>query len=446
MVVPLLAGLSLGVYVLVDQDMRWREQESMRHEISSRWQPHPGPGMFLTMPESRSQNWTELGDSHLFVRYYDGRLIKLAECGGPQNKPAECRERLQALLAGEVGWLRYESSSQSERWAMWALPVHDSRGRVIGVLEMGLGRHQADELLASLTGALLAMGCLSVAGALLLSGLLARHLALPMETLAAAMTEVRCGSFSATVPLQGPHEMISIAHNFNAMVSELAQVFDGQKRFLADASHELKTPLTSIGAMVELLQYQSESLKPERRERAWKVVQKEVERMNRLIHDLLLLSRFEQSPRRVDWVDLGSAIRDQVEDYRVRHPQVQPYLATNLQVALRLDREGWTRCLGNLLDNAVAHTPPGGRVWVTTYREGSCYVVEVADEGSGIPPEDLPRVTRRFYRSDLSRSRNLGGTGLGLAIVSSWLQTAGGRLEITSQLGRGTHVRLCLPL
>jgi two-component system, OmpR family, phosphate regulon sensor histidine kinase PhoR len=220
--------------------------------------------------------------------------------------------------------------------------------------------------------------------------------------------------------------------------------------FVANVSHELRTPLTAIKGFAETL-LSSGLADGGRAERFLTIIDRQAERLSRLIDDLLILSDLElgRSPLRIRPVGLQQTIREVAEllSGQARRGQVavRIEIASELEVASDPDR--LAQVVTNLLENGIKYTPPGGSVTVTAEPSSELGLVEiaVADTGCGIPAEDLPRVTERFYRVDKARSREFGGTGLGLSIVKHIVQAHGGRLGIESRVGVGTTVRVTLP-
>jgi two-component system phosphate regulon sensor histidine kinase PhoR len=221
-----------------------------------------------------------------------------------------------------------------------------------------------------------------------------------------------------------------------------------RRDFVANVSHELKTPLTSIVGYTETLLVEDQDA--EMRRSFLQVVHDNAYRMQRLVDDLLDLARLESGAwtPNLEPVDLAAvghevwthfAARDEAADIRfeVDVPGNAPVTA---------DREALRHILTNLFDNARRHTPSGGQVTLRARRREDVVLVEVADTGSGIPAEHRQRVFERFYRVDPGRSRQEGGTGLGLSIVKHFVEAHGGAIEIESGLGRGTTVRIRLPV
>jgi PAS domain S-box-containing protein len=230
-------------------------------------------------------------------------------------------------------------------------------------------------------------------------------------------------------------------------VTELRRLEAVRRDFVANVSHELKTPLTSIAGYAETLA--TEASPGTQIERFARPILSNARRMHRLVDDLLDLSRIESgrwqpTPERVDLRGLAgdawAAFADRAGERRIQ------FAVTAAGVHdVTADPEALRQVLTNLLDNALRHTPPGGRITVSLEPAPGGVIVCVADTGSGIAPEHLPRIFERFYRADPGRSREEGGTGLGLAIVKHLVEAHGGRVGAHSTLGKGTTIRMFFP-
>ena len=230
-------------------------------------------------------------------------------------------------------------------------------------------------------------------------------------------------------------------------VTELRHLEAMRRDFVANVSHELKTPLTSIAGYAETLA--SEASPGTQTERFVRPILSNARRMHRLVDDLLDLSRIESGrwqpdPERVDVRGLADEAWAAFAD-RARERRIQFTTAVGNVRYVTADAEALRQVLTNLLDNALRHTPPGGRITVSLEPAPGGVTVSVADTGSGIAPEHLPRIFERFYRADPGRSREEGGTGLGLAIVKHLVEAHGGRVEAHSGLGKGTTIRMFFP-
>ncbi len=226
---------------------------------------------------------------------------------------------------------------------------------------------------------------------------------------------------------------------------ELDQIKDA---FVSNVSHELRTPLTSILGFLELLEEGDDLTESQRDLMA--VIHRNGDRLLHLIGQILLVAGLDrsESDRRVEPVEIDDLVRDVCASLEVAAVQkgVRLRWEADSGATVDVDRGEMLSALGNVLGNALKFTPPDGEVSVAVVRAGNEIGIEVADTGIGIHPEDLDRVTQRFYRGGLARTNEIQGTGLGLAIVEAVVNRARGRLEIRSEVGVGTTVQLLLPL
>jgi len=230
-------------------------------------------------------------------------------------------------------------------------------------------------------------------------------------------------------------------------VTDLRRVESIRRDFVANASHELKTPLTSIRGYAERL---ADMKLPDHAVPAVDAIVGNARRLQALVEDLLELSRIESGsvPLRPEPVDLAELVRRLLRDLepRLRAGELELEVQAPDDARVWADRRGVEQVLGNLLDNAIKYTPAGGRIDVQVRPgPGRRLQVAVTDTGLGIPRKDLPRIFERFYRVDPGRSRALGGTGLGLAIVKHLVQAMGGQLGVESQPGQGSRFWVELP-
>ena len=233
--------------------------------------------------------------------------------------------------------------------------------------------------------------------------------------------------------------------------TEVRQAERMRQDFVANVSHELKTPLTVIKSSVEALSDGAVE-EPDARDMFLGQVTREADRLHDLIQDLLSLARIESGnlALQLKSVPLGRAITDCVERHHTRAESktltmIERPPADGEEVMAWVDPDALRQILDNLVDNAIKYTPNGGRITVRWRASGSTVAFEVEDSGVGIPQEDLPRVFERFYRVDTARSRAVDGTGLGLSIVKHLVQAMKGQVRVASTLGRGTTFRVSLP-
>jgi two-component system phosphate regulon sensor histidine kinase PhoR len=222
--------------------------------------------------------------------------------------------------------------------------------------------------------------------------------------------------------------------------------------FVANASHELRTPLAGILGFIETLNDREAGSDVATRERFLSIMEGEARRMQRLVDDLMSLSRIEaekfRPPEQV--VDLGIMAQEVVDIFHSSGNARARDIALDLDLGvppIRGDSAQINQLIHNLVSNALKYGRPGTPVTLTIQRDGAEAIrLSVTDEGDGIAPEHLPRLTERFYRVEASRSRAMGGTGLGLAIVKHIVERHRGRLQVDSVVGEGTTVNVTLPV
>ncbi len=273
--------------------------------------------------------------------------------------------------------------------------------------------------------------------------------------------------FSQRVPeksLLGRDELTSLASTFNQMLASLEQAYQRQQRFVADASHELRAPITSIRCNLDLLA-RAPDLPPEEARAALTDARAEADRMGRLVNDLLALARSDETTQQVivdDYkklngqapeVELDSLLLEVFRQYsptgedrdkRQQGPRLM--LQDITPVKVHGDADQLKQVLVALVDNALKYTPYEGSVTLSLTTGGNLAAVKVSDTGIGILPDDLPHIFERFYRADPARSRDRGGSGLGLTIVQTIVQEHQGSIEVDSTPGRGSTFTLKLPV
>lgn len=250
---------------------------------------------------------------------------------------------------------------------------------------------------------------------------------------------------AARLPGEPPRGIVLVLHD----TTELRRLEGLRQDFVANVSHELKTPLSVIKVCVETL-IDGAADDPAHRDRFLEQISKQSDRLHALILDLLSLARIESGEGLFDFrvVPLESVVLACVERHRPRaQARGQEILVTAPPVPVRAwaDEEAVDQILENLLDNALKYVPDGGRIEVSWRRDDQA-VIEVTDTGIGIPEADLPRIFERFYRVDKARSREMGGTGLGLSIVKHLVGAMHGSVRATSRVGQGTTFHVRLPL
>lgn len=314
------------------------------------------------------------------------------------------------------------------------------------IAQLAVSLEEIDLTLAALRQTLLGVGLVALAAALLLALLVTALGLRPLARMAAVADRVAAGDLSARVRLPSGHDEVGrLGRAFDRMVERLEGAFAAQRQFAADASHELRSPLTVLGGYVDVLA-QGKPDAPETAGRILGSMRREIDRLSRLAADLLLLTQLEAGGGRLvpEALDLGDLLADLGEAARVIGRERRVVVERDGAMPVVADRDRLTQALLNLVDNAIRHTPEGGIVRLASRREDRSAVAEVFNEGPPIPPEHLPHLFDRFYRAD--RSAEPGRhAGLGLAIVKAIVDASGGTVSAASDAS-GTRFLVRLPL
>jgi len=290
---------------------------------------------------------------------------------------------------------------------------------------------------------------------ILLAAGIANWVIRPLHQMDSAAEGMTRGDYDQRLALDGPAEVQRLAASFNSMASQVKMSQQAQRDFVSNVSHDLKTPLTAIGGWSQSLLDGTADTEAERQQAAG-IIHHETARMQRMVNQLLDLARIESGQLKLtyDQVDLQQVLTE-VHDSLARRAQEQgTHFTCDLQPVPPVsgDYDRLMQLFTNLVDNGLTHTPAGGRVHLSLRTVGAeaANVVEaqVQDTGSGIAPEDLPRIFERFYQADKSRMRDNGrrGSGLGLAIVRELVEAHQGTIRAYSELGKGSAFVVRLPV
>jgi len=395
-------------------------------------------------------------DTYVQVGNVNGQVVRRSQNLGDVALPLD-RRMAGALSPGEGAHSNSEVRGEPVRLYTVLLPI---RGRPPAVVQVARETASIERILERLRR-LLAVGLL---GALGLSGLVVwlaagRAVAPLGQLIETAETVGASGDLSRRVDVpvaQG--EVGQLAATFNTMLQRLErtdaglraarvraeEALEAQRRFVADASHELRTPLTTIRGNAEMLRAYEE-VTPHDRAAALAQIQRESERMSRLVNDLLTLARADAGqPLARELVALGPLLDEVAAQARVLAQGQQVSLAATAEATVLGDADTLRQLLLILLDNALQHTPEGGSVNLRLEAQAGEARISVRDAGQGIAPEDLPHIFERFYQAD--RARSGGGVGLGLAIARWIVAEHRGEIEVSSSPGEGSVFLVRLPL
>jgi signal transduction histidine kinase len=334
------------------------------------------------------------------------------------GRPATATETVHGRILGEAAQpVSYDGRVKAV--IVFSAPISDIINTVADV------RHEI--LVAGVIGLLLAL-----LGGYLLAGALGRR----VKRLELAAWQIAAGDFDQPIAVDSSDELGQLALAFNEMQRQLAQLESARKKFIATASHELRTPIFSLGGFVELLE--DEELDPETRRRFLEQVKQQVERLRKLSVDLLDLSRLESGTLelRPEQVDLGELTRSVSGEFEPTLAQHDAHLELRLaarSIEAHCDPVRVAQIVRILLDNALTHTSPGTRIVVTAARSDGHVRLAVKDDGSGIDPQAMTRIFEPFFTADDAQ-----GSGLGLAIASELAERMSGRLSVTSKPGETT--------
>ena len=377
----------------------------------------------------------ETGLSRILVTDGAGLVLyDTRETGGAVGQYVLYTEIVQALLGNDAFSCTYEGGAFRSRASSPVL----YQNQIIGAVYAYEYDTEQAALLEGLQENLLRLSAVVGVVALVLSGIISRALTKKLGQLLTAIRQVREGAYSHRTEIRGGDEIAQLGEEFNSLTDRLQVTENARRRFVSDASHELKTPLAAIRLLTDSI-LQTENIDRETTREFVADIGSEAERLTRITEDLLRLTR----------LDSGILEQAAVEDVLPVLEQVMRMMSLVAQekgvdltyeaaegCAVRSTRDELYQVIYNLTDNALKYSA-GAAVQVSLRKCGGQVVLTVADRGPGIPEEDLPRIFERFYRVDKARSRAAGGTGLGLSIVSDTVRRQGGTVEAANRPGGG---------
>ena len=441
--------LSRQLHILVDERILL-----IAEEVSSfHFKTHEGFPLMETPDASHCQNLENFIRRHnwgSFVQVVNNRGT--IACSSSNLKDFHLPLDKAALQSAALGKPYFETvrTLTPAPLRLLTFPV-TNQGRITGLVQVGESLEQVEGTLEHLRLILLTFSPLALTALSIGGWFLAGRALSPVVRISRAARKINAENLYQRLPTTGTQDEIAqLAETFNSMLARLENSFDKVRQFTGDASHELRTPLAILKGETEVaLRWAKE---PEELRGTLESNLEEINRMDRILADLLALARSEAGELHLNIVEFS--LSDMLQDLYLQGKSLGATknlsVSLNLQVTEEIRLEGdqlqLTRMFLNLLTNAIKYTPEGGRVSISLATQGHEAVVAVGDTGIGIAREHLAHIFDRFYRVDEARNRLVGGTGLGLAIVKSIIDAHGGRIDVESVPDRGSEFTVYLPL
>jgi two-component system phosphate regulon sensor histidine kinase PhoR len=423
----------------------------IQHQVSRHFSP-------LNVSELKrlAETLGQLGAQRVTLILPDGTVVGDSEEDPTRMDNHADRPEMKEALAGKTGSSVRASSTLNANLMYVALPV-DPNGQLAGVVRLSIPLTVIDETLKGMLWKIVLAGMLIALAATPISLYISRRISRPLSQMKDNAERFASGQLDSRIRVEGPDDVIRLAEALNQMAAQLddrihrlRKLENIRRDFVANVSHELKTPITSIKGFVEtLLGGALDS--PEDSKRFLGIVAGQADRLNAIIDDLLVLSRLEQDSEKVEIIIEESGLKPVLEMAiqacapKASEKKIRVDLNCPESVTARINPQLLEQAVINLVDNAVKYSLSSTQVQVDVSSDNGEIAVAVTDEGRGIAKEHFPRLFERFYRVDSDRSREMGGTGLGLAIVKHIAQVHGGSVSVDSSVGKGSTFRIHLP-
>lgn len=448
----LLLVYGLLAYAELQTDLKETAEAKLRAQVGPTLSRYSNldipPGKDLRLMAAALVNDLEV--QGLAAQVYDKDGLPLVNNGPGSGEPVPSSYLIAVLNGTEQ--FRIEPGTQG-RELVYLTSLYNSAGPVQGVVEARTSMAHVDVSLSRARLLLLTGGLAVLFAALGLTCLVIRIALRPLANLAATARKIATSGLNgrAAVP-PGGDEVTELVMAFNSMLDQLESAFAAQRRatdqvrqFAADASHELRSHLTVVTGYLDVLKRGAAS-EPREQARVLTAARTELERLSRVVDDLLTLARLGAgAPLHLQALEVPGLMSDAGQRARLLAPERQVTVQCPALPDLTADPDRIRQVLNNLVDNALRHTPPEAGITLGAENRGNSLYLWVHDTGPGIAAEHLPRVFERFWRADSSRSHGKG-SGLGLAIVAAIVEAHGGTVSVDSSPGRGTTFTVCLPL
>jgi heavy metal sensor kinase len=437
----LLCALSTGVYFYLSRSL-YNSLDSSLELRSTQLERLPD----IIDSIRREEFQEELGEIVLLCFYSGDELVMVS----PRDVSITLSDEfVEEAIAGKSSFTTIQTT-EGEGLRLLAVPFTPGPGvnPEPAALVIGHSTKEIEQALDRLVRILI----IAVPLTLVLAGaggvFLARRALKPVDEIAQTARAIEESDLSQRIKVRTKDELGRLASTLNQMIERLEKAFKRQREFTGDASHELRAPLAVIQAESTLALHKERSVADY--QQSLETIAQEAERMSVIIGQLLTLARADAGKEQLAFeaVDLGQLIGDLSSHVETlcQEKGLEFHWSQKDTLVTRGDKARLREMFLNLLDNAIRYTPTGGKVSVSLRREGQMAIVAVTDTGIGIPADELPHIFERFYRVDKARSRSDGGSGLGLAICKHITEVHGGRIEVESQVGKGSTFSVYLPL
>lgn len=393
------------------------------------------------------QVMTLVGDSRLtriVVTDTDAKILYDTQETEKKRKYALFQELIQSLDGQDV----FHAAFQDDAFRCEAAVPVTYCNTIIGSVYLYEYDAEQAEILLGLQSNLRNITLLVCVFAVLVSVFLSRMVTYRMNNLLAAIRTFQEGNYTHRIQINGRDQLAKMADEFNHLTERIQETEELRRRFVADASHELKTPLTSIRLLSDSI-LQDPNIDPELTREFVTDIGREAERLARITEGLLSLARLDRGiQEQRETIDVSAQVRYAIHLLlplaESKGIVIRSELASGCLVQISSD--DMSQIVNNLIENAIKYNVPDGSVWVRLSIDGEDVVLTVEDTGIGIPTEDREKVFERFYRVDKARSREAGGTGLGLSIVHDIVLRTGGSIRLEESAGGGSRFQVTLPL
>lgn len=385
----------------------------------------------------------QISDKDIRVTIIDrqGEVLCDSDAESESMENHATRPEINRALSGQPSSaVRFSATLQTSMLYL-AIPHLDSE-KVVAVVRAAISLASVDDLLGGLYKQFLVLLAALIATISVVVIIVYRKINQPLSEIAAVATRFSDGKFEAVIPDYDIREVAELGVALNSMAEQLGRLESLRQDFVANVSHELKTPIATVKSYVETLldgsQHDAEDI-----EYFLNVIQKQNDRLAAIVDDLLMLSRLESSPayQALELIkhEASELLRASAEICQIRADvkNIRIHMRCSPDLLIQIDHSLMTQAIVNLLDNAIKYSADDTTITLSAKRVNKQIELAVCDQGSGIPEKDIPRLFERFYRVDKSRSRRIGGTGLGLAIVKHIVGIHHGRLTVVNNTDAG---------